>query len=259
MQLKHLFSATALSATFFLAPSISEAQVQGGTHQKLFDLYVMGDYEKCVMKAEALTEKDNYKRESEPYLYMAMCLIEIADDPDLRDLEPFEKATKDALKSGAKFVKKDIKLKEKGEPYLYDDNYDFIQKLKFIGIQEAKAELAQNDYRKAVYYYKLALQLDENDPSVRMIKGTCDILSRNTKEGNLEVEKALEEYNALAKSSGFEPTQYNEMAFEDGFIYYTNYLIEKNQIGKAQEVMELARTLAPKNEKFIRKLKEITG
>ena len=249
---------TALLA-FTLLVGTASAQVAGGKFQKLFDLYVMGDYEKCAMKAEKMTDKDKYKREAEPYLYLSMCFLKIADDPELSQIEPFDKAVKDAIKYGTKFVKKDLKLKEKGEDYLYDDNFEYIQDLKQVAIEEGKAELAQDDYRKAVYYYKLAVKLDENDPAVLLIKGTCDLLSKNRREGTENVEMALEQFQKIAKEGAYEPAPQVEMAFEDGFMYYADYLIDNNELAKAQEVMELGRTLAPDNKNFTRKLKQITG
>ena len=243
----------------FLFVETGSAQVAGGKFQKLFDLYVMGDYEKCGMKAEKMTEKDKYKRESEPYLYLSMSFLKIADDPELNQLEVYDNATKDAIKYGTKFVKKDLKRKEKDLDYLYDDNYQYVQELKQVAIEEAKAELAQNDYRKAVYYYKLALQLDENDPAVRLMKGTADYLSKNRREGSENVDMALEQFRAIAKEGKYEPAEEIELAFEDGFIYYADYLVDNNQLAEAQEILELARTLAPENKNFSRKLKQITG
>lgn len=244
---------------FMIFSSSVFAQVAGGKFDKLFDLYVLGDFEKCLMKAQKEADKEKNKSESEPYIYMSMCYIKISEDPDLNTLDYYKGAKKDGIKAGAKFVKKDLKRKDKGKDYLYDDNFDYIQSLKQIAIEEGKAELAQNDYRKAVYYYKLAVQLDENDPATLLIKGTCDLLSKNRREGTENVANALEKYKEIAKAGAYEPAREVEMAFQDGFIYYANYLIDNNQLGEAQEVMELARTLAPENKTFTQKLKQITG
>ncbi len=248
-----------LSCIATLMGQLTFAQVNGGEHQKLFDLYVMSDYEKCLMKAEKIADDDDHRRESEPYLYMSMCLLKIAEDPELNELEAYKNAKKDAIKYGSKFKKKDDKLADKGGYPLFEDNIDYLLELKQVGIEEAKSYLAMDNFRKAVYYYKYTLYIDESDNAVRLIKGTCDLLSRNTKVGMEEVQLALEGFREIASKGAYEKNRYTEMAFEDGFLYYANYLIEKNNIAEAQEVMELARTLDPDNAKFTRKLKEITG
>ena len=247
-----------VSFLFVFSGGVSlKAQVAGGKHQKLFDLYVMGNYDGCLKKALKMTENDKYKSESEPYLWASMCYYEIMNDPELSEFYP--KALRDALKYGVKFKKKDDKLKTKELPYLYDQNEAFINKLKQLAISEGKGFLAQNDYRKAIYYYKLGLGLDPTDDALRLIKGVVDLYNKNTREGQTDVDLALEHFEEMAKGDGYEPIPENEMAFVDGFIYYGDYLLKKGQTDKAIEVAKLAMQLAPQNKKFVRLYKKASG
>lgn len=232
------------------------AQVSGGKEQKLFDMYVMGEFEKCADRAMKMTENDNTKYDSEPYLYVALCMLKINDDPELAEYYP--DAIKDALKYGAKFTKRDDRLREKEEEYIFDDNIEHINTLKEIAIQEGKGYFVQEDYRKAVYYYKLGQKIDPNDPVMQLMKGVGDMYSKNTREGQTEVDEAIAKFKDLAKSGDFEKNESTVIAFEDGFIYYTEYLLDKGERTEAQRIAKLARELDPKNVKFER-LQEKTG
>ena len=151
-----------------------------------------------------------------------------------------------------------MKLKSKDQFYLFDDNFEFIQELKQVGVEEAKGFLVQDNYRKAIYYYKLVVKIDPEDPATKMIKGVVDLYNKNTKEGMIDINYALEKYESY-KEKGYEPDDEVLMAFQDGFIYYADFLVGRNQQAKAQEILELARTLAPENEKFKKKLEEVTS
>ena len=236
--------------------SQTQAQVTGGKEQKLFDMYVMGEYEKCADRAMKMTENDNTKYDSEPYLYVAICMLKINDDPELSEYYP--DALKDALKYGAKFTKRDDRLKEKEQEYIFDQNIDHINTLKEISIREGKGYFVQEDYRKAVYYYKLGQKIDPNDPVMQMMKGVGDLYSKNTREGQEEIDAAVAKFQEMAKSGSFEKNESTVIAFEDAFIYYGEYLLEKGDRTEAQKIAKLARELDPKNAKFER-LQEKTG
>lgn len=232
------------------------AQVVGGSEQKLFDMFVMGEFEKCADRAMKMTENDKTKYNSEPYLYVSMCMIKMNDDPELREYYP--DALKDALKYGAKFKKRDDRLASKEQATLFEDNVEFIDELKELAIREGKGFFVQDDFRKAVYFYKLGKKLDMDDPAMQLMKGVGDLYSKNTREGITEVDAAMAKFEEMAKTGSFEANDRTYLAFEDGFYYYAKYLKEKGNRTKANEVVRLARELDPKNGKFER-LQESMG
>lgn len=245
-----------IGATLFSATTMN-AQVARGSLDKLMDLYVQDNYEKCYDKARAMTENDKYKSMSEPYLYVSMCLIEFYNDSEYEEAYP--NALKDALKFGAKFKKKDDKLKSKDKDYLFDENVEFMNQLKRLALQEGKAFFVQDNFRKATYFYKLGVKLDPEDPVMRMMKGVSNMNEKNTKEGQLEIDKALSQYRELAESGEFEINRDTEQGFVDGLFYYAQYLKSKNQTSDLEDVVSLARKLDPENEKFKKLYKDIMG
>jgi tetratricopeptide (TPR) repeat protein len=230
--------------------------VAGGHHQKLFDLYVMGKYEECLGKAQSMTENDKYSNDSEPYLWVSMCFFKFVGDEEMMAFYP--NSAKDALKFGVKFKKKDDKIRSKEGDYLFDANEEFMYDLIEMALVEAKSFLAMDNYSKSSYFYKLASQLDPENKECSMINGVVFMLNRNIKEGQLIVNDAMAYYKEKAQEGGYKPHEKTYNAFEDGFIYYANYLKSKGNSGEAFEVMALAVKLDPKNKKFIALYKELS-
>ena len=234
-----------------------KAQVAGGSLDKLMDYYVQDNYEKCYNKAMSYTQNDKYKSSSEPFLYVSMCLIKFTEDQELEEAYP--SALKDALKYGAKFKKKDDKLKSKDKDYLFDQNQEFIDELKVIALNEGKAFFVQDNFRKATYFYKLGVKIDPEDPVMRLMKGVSNMFEKNIKEGAVEIEKAIGQYKELAKSGEFEVNRSTEQGFVDGIYYYAQYLKDKNRTSDLEDLVSLARELDPENEKFKKLYKEVMG
>lgn len=253
--IKYTFSSIILLFVFSLN---SVAQVAGSKYDKLVDLYVMGRYEDCYIKAEKMTQNDKYKSDSEPYLWVAMCLVDLSEDPELEEFYPEAKATKDALKYGAKFKKKDDKLKSKDLDYIYDENVDFIYDLMEKGLIEGKSYLAMDNYSKASYYYKLTSKLDPENQECQLINGVLFLYNKN-REGQVLVDNSMDYFKQRAEAGGFETNEKTRRAFVDGFMYYSKYLESKGQSDKAFDVIALAIKLEPKNQKFVQRYKQLSG
>jgi hypothetical protein len=253
-----MIKATISTLTLLLAFSSTFAQVAGGVHTKLMDLYVLGKFEKCASMAEGMTQKDKYKNESEPYLYMAMCLKKIVEDPELSALEEYKNAKKNAMKYAVKFKKKDDKLRSKGKEYLYDMNIETIGEFVQMGCEEGFSYFVQDNYSKSAYFYNLSFQLNPEDDAVRMMLGVAQ-LKNGVRDGQKLVDESLTKYKDEAKAGGFEPDEYTAKTFEDAFLYYTDYCKGLNKSTDAERAIQTARELSPENERFKKKYKEIYG
>lgn len=253
--IKYVIGTTLMSVFFIFNVS---AQVAGAKHSKLVDMYVMGNYEDCLVKAMKMTENDKYKSESEPYLWVALCLIDCSRDPELEEFYPEAKSNKDALKYGAKFKKKDDKIKSKGGEYIFDENADFMYDLIEIGLIEGKSYLAMDNYSKASYYYKLVVKLDPENEECNLMNGVVFLYNKN-REGQPIVDKAMDYFKTEAEMGGFELNPKSERAFVDGFMYYSKYLEKKGNNDEAFNVIALGIKLDPENQKFIQRYKYLSG
>ena len=236
----------------------SFAQVAGAKHTKLVDLYVMGRVEDCLVKAYKLADNDKYKSESEPYLWISLCLVDLTRDPELEEFYPEQKTIKTAIKYGTKFKKNDDKIAKKGGEPIFEENKEFIYELIEMGLIEGKSFLAIDNYSKASYYYKLVAKLDPKNQECNLINGVLFLYNKN-KEGNDMVESSLDYFRAQAEIGGFEINPKSERAFVDGFYYYSKYLESKGRNSEAFDVIALGVKLAPENTKFISRYKQLSG
>lgn len=233
---------------FFLFISTGFAQLNESKYDKLFDLYVMGDYEKCIKKAERYTEKDNTKRDPDPYLYLSMSYFKVAQDPELSEYYP--RAFKNALKHAYKLYRKD------DETSLMEDHKEFFTTLKIRAVEEALYNYNLNDFRKASYYLKKIRKFDPDDHNVQLMLGVTQLKARDRRSGKENISVAMEN---LKKE--YEAQKALEEATADlvpeALVEYTNYLLEKNMYGKAQDAIADARLLVSDNPEVKKLYEEI--
>ncbi|MEZ4722767.1 MAG: hypothetical protein R2813_12910 [Flavobacteriales bacterium] len=214
------------------------AQVANSDFQKLFDLYTMEDYAKCAYKAEKYSQKEKYRRDPEPYLYMALCFYQAHVHPEKFDQE-FEDPLTDALKYAYKFRKKDKNGK------LYQTNRVLLDKIREEALTNAKFMYNDGDYRKASSEFNRILKVVPDDVNLMFIGGVADIMSRNTAQGERKIGIAMDTLRAQRESQRFEEDPVTQEILIKAFVEYTNYLSENNQQDKAEEVIAFGRKLIP--------------
>lgn len=233
--LKYKFSILILTLSLSF-PSM--AQVVNSEFQKLYDLYTMEKYEKCAYKAESYTRKDKYRRESEPYLYMALCFYQAHVRPELFTNE-FPDALKDALKYAYKFRKKD----KTGE--LYEPNKFLLDKIREEALMQAKFYYNNEDYRKAASEFKRILKVMPDDVNIMFMTGVSMIESRNLGEGQKLVDEALDSLTLYQSENRFEKDDVTHQMLIKGVVAYTNYLEQNSNLEKALEIITMVRKMVP--------------
>lgn len=221
-----------------LASTLASAQVKNSDFQKLFDLYTMEEYDRCAYKAERYSQKDKYRREPEPYLYMALCFYQAHVQPEKFDQE-FDDPLKDALKYAYKFRKKD----KEGE--LYEANRDLLDKIREEALTNAKFYYNDGDYRKASSEFRRILKVIPDDVNVLFITGVANIMAKNTALGEKYVNEALDTLQAQRERGDFEKDEVTYAVLVKAFVGYTEFLAEVGRLDEAMEVMTFARRLLP--------------
>ena len=235
MEMKRVF----LASVFVLVGLVSvKAQVKNSDFQKLFDLYTMEEYDKCAYKAEKYSQKDKYKRDPEPYLYMAMCFYQAHVQPEKFDQE-FDDPLKDALKYAYKFRKKD----KTGE--LFESNRELLDKIREEALANAKFYYNDNDYRKASSEFKRIQKVIPDDFNVMLMTGVADIMAKNASQGERLVVVALDSIRAQDERGVWEKDEVTYDIMIKGIVGYTNYLSEVERLEEAQETLTFARKLVP--------------
>ncbi|GAB5539634.1 MAG: hypothetical protein Salg2KO_17370 [Salibacteraceae bacterium] len=225
--------------SLFLSGSLGmNAQVQNSDFQKLFDLYTMEEYDRCAYKAERYSNKDKYRREPEPYLYMALCFYQAHVQPEKFDQE-FDDPLKDALKYAYKFRKKDK------EGVLYETNKDLLDKIREEALFTAKFYYNDGDYRKASSEFRRIAKVVPDDVNVIFMQGVSDIMAKNVSQGERLVNQALDTLRSQRERGDFEQDPVTYDVLIKGFIGYTNFLVDAEREEEAQETMTFARKLIP--------------
>lgn len=235
MEMKRVFLACVLVLVGLLSV---KAQVKNSNFQKLFDLYTMEEYDKCAYKAEKYSQKDKYKRDPEPYLYMAMCFYQAHVQPEKFDQE-FDDPLKDALKYAYKFRKKD----KTGE--LFESNRELLDKIREEALANAKFYYNDNDYRKASSEFKRIQKVIPDDFNVMLMTGVADIMAKNASQGERLVVVALDSIRAQDERGVWEKDEVTYDIMIKGIVGYTNYLSEVERLEEAQETLTFARKLVP--------------
>ena len=85
-----------ISTALIIAISfVGFSQVNGGKYDKLFDEFLMEDFEGCLKQSFKLIDKEESRNEPEPYLYVAMIYLKFADLPEMA--ETYTNALKEYL------------------------------------------------------------------------------------------------------------------------------------------------------------------
>ena len=221
------------------------AQVKNGEFQKLFDLYAMERYDKCAFKAESYTRKDKYRREPEPYLYLALCLYQGYMNPDEWDFtEDFRDPIKDALKYAYKFRKYD----KKGS--LYQENRVAIDKIRELALERALDYYNEKNYYKAASEFKRIMKVVPDDPNIVFITGVAMIQSRDAVQGERNVNRALDSLRLFRKERRFEKDPVTHDVLIQTFVSYTDYLVEQERLEDALIIITFGRRLIPSDPKL---------
>ncbi|MBL4577510.1 MAG: hypothetical protein JKX74_03500 [Flavobacteriales bacterium] len=216
---------------FLLTIHIAPGQVAGGKYDNLFKPYEKGWYEDCLYKAEAMTQKDKYKKDPEPYLYMAMCFYELVRIPELAEF--YRSALRYSFKQAAKVRKLDK------DGSVYQANTDFYQKLTLWGLEQADVDIDDERYRRAATKYGYILKLDPENRNIRYTKGVHDILARNVSNGLVNMKSALQDIE-----SGYSSDSLTEPAAINAVILFSNQLVQESLVDtlNTEQLIDSART-----------------
>lgn len=245
-----LVISTFFTLFFIFLSGNAVAQLDGDRYDKLFDLYILEDYEKCIRKAERYTRREKTEDDPEPYLYLSKCYLAISKDRELSEFYP--RALKNALKYAYKLHREDE------ETDVMERNMDYILELERAAIEEAMYEYNLEDYRKGAYYLKKILKFDPNNEYVRLMCGVAQVQARNRRTGKDNINAALDslklEYEAVGELDG-------EFAYlvPEALLDYTKYLIDKNMIGKAESIISKARLYAVNNKEVEKMYNRLYG
>jgi len=235
-----------ISSILFLTIAIvGMCQVHGGKYNKLFDEFLMEDYEGCLKQSFKMIEKDETRNEPEPYLYVAMVYSKFIEMPEMEEAYP--NALKDAQKYAAKAVKKDQKARnakdeereeQDDEGYYWEKNQEYFDELKRTSMDQAEYYFNEDNFGKAASGYSKILKWDEEDENILMITGACQYLSKNVGQGKITIDLAVKFIKEKYTNEDYDGNEVSMPALEDGVRAYTEFLIDSGDEEGAKAFMD---------------------
>lgn len=228
------------------APNISAQEVE---YDDLLILYVDGNYEKLISKAEKYTDDSDTRRDPRPFLYISMAYFEISKNEELS--EDYPKAFRDALKYASKFSKKDK------ENEYFREHRDYLDELRSEAMREADLFMADNDVRgmsQAARIYKYLVDIDPNDVGSVMMYSA--VLYKINRRG--EADLLMRELGPKLTDIDFDdmsPDQQEMLKF--GMIHYSNYLKDQGMADSARVTMNLGHPYFKDDNEFRLSYEEI--
>ena len=221
------------------------AQVKGGHNLKLAKLYTSGKYEICLFKAEDLCNDPAAGRESEPYLYAAMCYIKLYESTDPEVAADYKDGMRQAVKYTTKFVRKDTD----GE--LYRQNTDFIDVIKKHLQKEMKTYCSSENYTKASNsarnYEKLA---HKPDYLFLYYSGMLKCMANNSVQGEHDMAEARTQLAEQVINNTVKVDPIVKSLIIDGFLKYSMQLVNEKRKKDAEAVITLGKKVFP-NDGYI--------
>ncbi len=232
-----------------------QAQVNGGTIDKLRDMYNLDKFEDCLYKADKYTFSEKYRRNPEPYLYVSMCFFKVSQtDPEELDSE-YKDPLSDALKYALKYKMKDRKKE------LYYQNIEFIDDLKMAAVIRANSFTSIGNFRSASSTLNSLNRIDDNNPAIELYKGISDVKNRNT-SGNRLIKKALDTLRIRVSNNSDYLSEIDDASVEAmvrGTSFFVDYLEEKEMSDSVKTIISLIKKVLPENEEIASKYNSING
>lgn len=245
------FISTAFLLALLLGATVSgSAQVAGGDAEfdRLFDLYAMDNVEDCLWKAQRLTEKEKYRKNAEPSLYVAMCFWQVHNTPSRFEGDQYRKPFKNAIKYALKGMRKDK------EGVLYEQNKALFVELKLEAIARATGEMDEQDFRKAASWLKKAHKLDESDAELQLALGISQILYNNVSKGRANMEAARTTIEAQA---GPEVEERLEPVILELVLAWSQHIEHRQNATEAMAAIELGMELLGYDSELKARLEEL--
>lgn len=231
-----------LSSTFL------KAQVVGGQHDKLFDMFLLEKYEDTYVKAFKMTEQEKYLKDPEPFLYVSMACLKIANDPNL--VEEYPDVFKDMIKYADKATKIIRKLEAKDiETISIEDQEDFFNELKDYTLNEIYFIWVENKYSKAASLYRKLMKIWPEDENILFLAGAGEVMSNN-RQGEMKLDDCKKRFEEKYSDSSYEGYEESNNWFSKGLVNFTDWCVTNGKSDMAKEWIAIGYKYMPDDERI---------
>jgi hypothetical protein len=215
-------------------------------YTKLFDMYTLEKYDKCIDAALKYTKSEKTAKDAEPYLYVAMSYFEISKDPDRFDLKK-NPELKDPMRKAINYTARMAKKDKDGS--VREENSEFMEELKEAAADAIKGMYADKETSKLATLSRDYAKAYDKDYAVMLYSGIYLIFGNSQSDGNKNLDIAMENLKkASVPDGGWD--RISKRLLTDGFVLYSGYLMDAKDKKKAQSVLDVAKALLPDSEEI---------
>jgi tetratricopeptide (TPR) repeat protein len=224
---------------FMLLPNTTVAQEE---YDDLLVLYVDGDYEKCIAKAERCTDRDKTRRDPLPYLYLSMCYFEISKLDSYTSQREWRRADRDALRYAKRFRKKDKHLE------FFHEYEDYWEELNTMAMETGLMYLEMGDDSKARRRFDAMVDYYPENPGAWQMLALAQQKLNLYRDAKESMERFHVAYTAVANIDDLPRDQ--QQLLRTSLIYYAESMDDQGLRDSAQVVLNLGEEAFMENVEF---------
>lgn len=198
------------------------------TYQDLLILKADQNWEKLIKKAEKYTEKDDTKKDAEPYYYLAVGYYNISFVSD-RD-EEYDNAFKDALSAIGKFMRKDK------DGSVFEKHREFFSEVKQYLVEMIRNEIEVGSYRKAFAWVVKMYKFDRDEIGANFLEGAIRYHRGDKTTARNKWKGAVELLDNLESTSDWLKEDYEMLKI--GVMETAKIYVQMKQEDKAKELLD---------------------
>lgn len=235
--IKHLFV-----LPFFALLSLPNTGVAQDEYDDLLIMYVDGEYEKCLKKAEKYTDREKTRRDPLPYLYMSMCYFEISKMDSYTSQREWRRSDRNALRYAKRFRKKDKNLQ------YFPEYEDYWEELNTMAMETGMMYLELGDDSKARRRFDAMVDYYPENPGAWQMLALVQQRMNLRRDAAESMERFNEAYAALGNIEELPDDQ--QRLLRTALVLYAEHMDSKGMRDSAQIVLELGEEAFLENAEF---------
>ncbi len=212
-------------------------------------LFADANYEKLISQATKYTEKESTKNDALPYLWLSKGLYGISQKGEKDEI--YKNAFKESIGALGNFRKKDK------DGSLYQENIEYVDKLKTAVLESVMNEIDAKAYKKAVPMLTKYYKISPDDIGAKYLEAACKFRDADKSGANTiwkECEKKIAAMDGLGNM-----TETDKLLFKTGVLQTAECYISSKQVEKAKTLLNKVKQWFEDDEEFMAKYDELVN
>lgn len=236
-----------ISALLALLIYCGSSLAQAPEYNDLRILFADANYEKLITQATKYTEKESTKNDALPYLWLSKGLYGISQKGEVDEI--YKNAFKESISALGNFRKKDK------DGSLYQENIEYVDKLKKAVIESVMNEIDAKAYKKAVPMLTKYYKISPDDLGAKYLEAACKFRDADKSGANTIWKESEKKLAALTTIDNW--TETDKLLFKTGVLQSAECYIASKQVDKAKTLLNKVKQWYEDDEDFMAKYNEL--